>query len=276
MYCDLNRIDLREDTFAYVYRAPNKENVQTFKKELKDYINTILALLETDFSKLSGVELYNLLHKVYDICFDKEDVLQLFSKRNKRKYDRVTNLYTDETFESYECEGRGKNFSYWKETSQFYYVVAIADNVKLERRSYSKEEIDEMVSKKDVVILKRRDRVIDKNDLDKSYYYDNNYKYDYFDDFSDSIFFDNPEILSTMLRRRFTKKKIYNDMRKYVSELAENIDDVCKNEEENVDDYDDFDIIARRCYCWFRKSNENKKYQRIRKKLGMEKENNQE
>lgn len=264
-------ITLAEDTYAYIYRASEKENSETFKEQVKKYIDTIDNLVNADFSKLSDEEFYDLLCKIYNISLEEKDFLEIISKRNNDKYDRFVEIGTYMTFSSTNTEGKGKNFSWWEQLYQIRYIVAVAEGCwNIDNDSiFSKEDIKNMIDDKSIVIIAKKDKPLNSKPNFKSEDVQNfplmnlNFSNSLFGMYGSIHKDENFSVVVSMLRKRFTKRRILKDMRDYVEELQCQIDRVLFK---NSDDYA-YNEIAKLCGEWFEVSEEKQTYSRLVKKI---------
>ena len=269
MKVDKNRVSLVEDTYAYIGNASNEANVEKFKTELQKYIKILNKVIDSAFDKLTDKELYELLSEVYGISLDEEDYLKMLSMYNNKKYTFVYRIPTTMTFNGTVNEGHGRNFDCWKQLHQIYYFAAVSDMFKFDNNKiYSKEEIKKNVSDKSIILLKQEAEAIDDNinfiseefeqipslDIDINSYSDNISKF----------VLDNYSLFGLLLRKRFTKSIVLNDMRKMLNVITEEIQDVFSEIKSNDPDYSE---TARLCKEWYDTSTEKVEYQGIQKLL---------
>lgn len=104
-----NSINLAEDTYAYVGCVSEEQILETFKNNLKKYIDTIDTMDELTgqgLNKLSDQQYYDLFCKIYNMSLAEEDYLKIISKRNNQKYNRFTEIETFMTFSNLVVKGR--------------------------------------------------------------------------------------------------------------------------------------------------------------------------
>ena len=267
------RISLAEDTYAYIGRASDEENAEEFKTKLQKYISILREVVESDFNKLTDKELYELLSKVYGISLDDEDYLKMLSMYNNKKYTFIHRIPTTMTFKDRANEGHGRDFSWWEQLYQVYYLAATSDTFEFDyNKTYSKEEIKKLTADKNIVLLKREEEAIDSIrgqenyesiptlDIDINEYGDNISKF----------VLDNYSLFGQLLRKRFTKKTVLNDMKKMIDELTEEMQEIFSDTKSSDPNYSG---TARVCKEWFDSSAEKVEYQGIQKTLRQKKKN---
>lgn len=255
------KITLTEDVYAYIGRLSNEENLETFKTKIREYINILKEVVESDFDKLTDKELYELLSKIYVITLDKEDYLKMLSKYNNRQYKTIYRIPTTMTFSGITTEGHGRNFDWWYQLYQVYYLAAISDTFKFDyNKTYSKEEIKKLLSDKSIVILKQEEEAIIGNqnfvkddyeaiptlDIDIENYGDN----------ISQFVLNNYNLFGKILRKKFTKKVVLKDIKNIIGDLNEELQDIFSTIQFKEPLYSDV-IIA--CKEWYESSEERKK-----------------
>lgn len=269
MEAERKRVSLIENTYAYIGRASNKENAEEFKRQIQKYISALKEIVEANFDKLSDKDLYELLTKIYDIYLDEDDYLKMISKYNNKQYTFFHRIPTTITFYDTATEGHGRDFSWWQQLYQVYYIAATSDDMEFDyNKIYSKEEIKKMLHDKIIVILKKESKPIGDNPKFKQEKFeampilDIDIK-DYGDNMSKFVL-NNFHLFGELLREEFTRRKVLKDMREFISILNKEIQDVYSDAQSN--DYI-YSGIARICKDWFESSEEKKEYQSIQKKL---------
>lgn len=273
MNIDRYSASLDYDLYTSIHNASEKEIFERFRKILKDYIDIIDNLVNQDFKKLSDEEFYDLLCKVYDISLMEDDYLKIISKRNGKKYNKFSEIGTFMGFTDVAREGHGRDFSWWKQLYQIRYAIAVAEDTEIEFNSaFLKEDIKKMIENKSIVIIERLLKPVS-SDFEVRETVEEmplmNLNYQYFKVYSGrmggSIIKDeNFSIVVSMLRKKFTKKRILKDMRDYVEELQNGIETVlydfekCFNRNEALRLFND----------WYIKSGEAEKLSILRKKIG--------
>ena len=265
---EMQIIRLHENTFWNV-DGNTEENLKIFKEFLRDYIIKLKKIVESDFDKLSDQELYTILNDVYDIQLDQNDYLFMLSKYNKKRYVGFISLPTTMLFKSIKSEGHGRNLDRWEQPYQVCYLVAISDTFECDyNKTYSKEEIKELVDNKTIILLKRKDKEAD--------YYGSFAQGDYeqiptlgidvsnYTDNLNQFVLDNFNLFGKLLRKKFTKARVLKDIKEIIEELKCDINDVFDKIDSDDLDYSD---IARVCKEWYDSSEEKEYYQGIQKKI---------
>lgn len=220
-----------ENIYDYLYRINNDEIIERFKIIVNEYFNIINKLLEVDIDDLSDEDFYKLLTKFYDINLDSDDYLEILSQYNDKKYVNYGIIPTNMTFYDIVSEGHGKNFSWWEEELQACYHVAYSDNFKIDMdRLYTKDEIKELVSNKEIVILKEEDIPLTYND---NFTYDKyefipslNIDISYYSNNMSQFLINNFNLFGKILRKNFTNKKILSDIKKSMYVFKKEIEEV--------------------------------------------------
>ncbi len=277
MQIDRNRVTLFEDTYLYVGRASNEENAQEFKNKMQKYIEIIDKLINFDFKKSSDREFYKLLVQIYWIKLDKEDYLEMLSKKNEKKYTKLCSIPTTMTFKSMVTEGHGKDFSWWNELFQLYYNVAVSEEIEesihnrqRERRPYTKAEIRKMLDNNDIVIFNAFGQIISNNDLKgfKSEEYEKfpslDVDFDSYGNHMSKFIEENFELFNELLREKFSKKIISKDMRAYLKDLQIDIDNIFELSQTKELYYSE---IGKLCRDWYNTSGIKEKHNGIMKTL---------
>ena len=269
MEVERKKVSLIENTYAYTGRVSNKENAEEFKRQIQKYISALKEIVEANFDTLSDKDLYKLLTKVYDIYLDKEDYLKIISKYNNKQYTSFHRIPTTITFYDTAKEGHGKNFSWWKQLYQVYYIAATSDDIEFDyNKIYSKEEIKKMLYVKNIVILQKETEPIEDNPNFKQEKFeplpilDIDIK-DYGNNMSQFVL-NNFYLFGEVLREKFTRRKVLKDMKEFIEILNKEIKDVYSDAQSNEYIYSG---IARICKDWFESSEEKKEYQSLQKKL---------
>lgn len=261
---------LSEDTFAYVGRASEEENLEEFKYQLKTYIESIKQILEADFDKLSDQQLYEMLTKVYSISLDEDDYLSMLSKYNNKEYNYIYKIPTTMIFVGKASEGHGRSFDCWVQDYQIYYLVVASEEFDFDyNKIYSIAEINELVSNKTIMLLKEDSEAIDDYvefamegyqsletlDINITGYSDNISKF----------INDNYSLFGDLLRKKFPREKVLDDMKGLIEELDDEINDVFFSSN-NPSDYLYFET-SKKCKEWYELSSEKEEYQNIKKRL---------
>lgn len=273
MYSERKKVSLLEDTYAYIGRASNEENANKFKKQIKSYIEILKEIVDTDFNQLNDRELYDLLSKFYSISLDGNDYLKMFSKLNNKQYTFFNRIPTTMTFMGVSSEGHGKNFDWWNQLYQVYYLAAFTSDIEFDyNKTYSKKEIKQMVRDKNIIILKQESEPIEDNPEFKQEKLEsiptlNIDIKDYGNNISNFVL-NNFHLFGELLRKEFPKRKVLKDIQEFIIILNEDIEDVFSNVKSQ--DYL-YSGVATICQDWFKASLEKEEFQSIQEKINQRK-----
>lgn len=158
-------------------------------------------------------------------------------------------------------EGRGNSFDWWEQKYQLQYMVAVSNEIKLdENKVYSKKEIKQLVSDNTIILLNQETKTIEEDELtfieESVEYLPINFDFDENGNIMSGFILDNYDLYMEILREKFTKAKIYNDMQKYISYLRDdikhiincddNISQLCKEYYEKEGIKSSLDVLQRR------------------------------
>ena len=266
-------ISLVEDTYAYIGRESDEENAAIFKTRLQQYIYILKEVVESDFDKITDKELFELLSKVYSISFNEDDYLNMLSKLNDKQYTFIHSIPTAMTFTDIATEGHGRNFDWWNQLYQVYYLAAASETFKIDyNKIYSKEEIKKLVADKDIVLLEREEEAINDSINFTPEEYEpittlginiescgNNIS---------KFALDNYSLIGALLREKFTKKIVLKDIKKMFDDLTEEMQVIFSDAQSSDPNYCE---TARICKEWFASSEDKIVYQSIQKTLKLRK-----
>jgi len=206
-----------------------------YLKDVKKDLDAINKLIESDFKKISDKDFYDLVSNFYSIYLTKNDLLNILSKVNGIEYNKFKKINSTMTFKDIVTEGHGRDFGWWEETYQIGWIVATSKDLVLNRDyNYSKEEIEQMVKKKQIIsfgkyaqsigitpVLSYKSEEVEKINILKINFDFDDYdellnEFDVYFDFSllktdDSTF--DEEVYKTavsMIRKRLNKKNLQN------------------------------------------------------------------
>ena len=269
MYIARKRITLQEKTYEYIGRLSPEENAEEFKKGISKYISILKEFIESNFDRLTDVELYELLSKIYNISLDEKDYLKMLSKYNNKNYWFIDRMPTTMTYIGRATEGHGRSFDWWEQLYQVYYVVATSDTFKFDyNKVYSKEEIKKLASDKSIVLLKKEEKAINDNkdfnqeefeliptlDIDLKSYSNN----------ISEFVLKNFHLFGDLLRANFSRSTVINDLKDMTEELSDEMKTIFSYEYSKSDDFSKTDRI---CKEWWNSSEEKKEYNSIQKVL---------
>lgn len=279
MEVNIKRVSLVEDTYAYIGRASDEENTETFKTKIQEYISILKEVVESDFDKLNDKELFELLSKVYNISLVEEDYLKILSKYNNKNYTFIHRIPTTMTYTGRATEGHGRSFDCWEQLYQVYYLVATSDTFEFDyNKTYSKEELKKLISNKSIVIIKQEEKAIDSDKDFIQEKYESMHTLDgintkeHRDNMSQFVL-NNYNLFGELLRKKFTKKSVLNDLKKIIDDLNYEIQEIFINTKINDLPYSGTSI---KCRDWFDSSEEKKEYQDIQKELKSKKRKKQQ
>ena len=167
-------------------------------------------------------------------------------------------------------EGHGRSFDCWIQDYQIYYLVVASEEFDFDyNKIYSIAEINELVSNKTIMLLKEDSEAIDDYvefamegyqsletlDINITGYSDNISKF----------INDNYSLFGDLLRKKFPKEKVLDDMKGLIEELDDEINNVFFSSN-NPSDYLYFET-SKKCKEWYELSSEKEEYQNIKKRL---------
>ncbi len=269
MFTDLIDVRLEDYTYAYIGRTDEEDILKTFQEEIKRSINILENLINGDFKKMSDDEFYNLISEVYDITLNNEDYLNIISKMKNKKFNHFMKIDTYMTFKALASEGHGKSFDWCEQLYQVKYVIAVAEDTEIEYASIlTKKEIKNLIENNKIVIVKMETQPINDKlkrnetvetmpsiDLGLNYSYGNATGY--------ICKNDNFSSFVSLLRKKFTKKRIIKDMRIYINELQEQINDILSS---GLSDYS-YEQVSKVCNKWYNSSEEKQKIRSLTKQI---------
>lgn len=269
---ELSRVSILENTYAYIGRASNESNFKTFKEEIEKHLNIIKRVLDSDIDKLTDDEFFNLLMGTYSITLDTEDYLKLLSKKYHKKYIFVGEIPTTMTFTGRATEGHGRSFSWWPQLYQVGYDAAISRDMDYEyNKVYTKEEVNKLVSDKSVVLLTENHKPVDNIDFKEETFtpFSINDKFNIDGNTLSGFTLNNYNLYIKYLKRKFTKKKILMDIKKYAIDLQKDIDSVTKLSNQNDSLYSE---LTKLCNDWYESSEAKNKFLLLQRKLNKERD----
>ena len=229
-----------------------------YLEDVKNDLIAIEKLIDSNFKDLPDEEFFKLVSNFYSIYIGKKDILNILSKVNGIEYNKIQKLNSTMTFKDIVSEGHGRDFSWWEETFQVIYIVATSNDLTLKQYChYSKEEIKQMVKKKQIVSfgkypkargmdpklpykpeefgkIKMLNMSLDIESVDELLEgFDTSFDFSVLtkdaSTFSEEVY----KNAVSLIRKRLNKKKVLNDCKEILLFLKENIDsinDVIKNE----------------------------------------------
>lgn len=216
-------------------------------KDVKRDLDAMRVLIDYDFKDIPDKTFYNLVSNFYSIYLTKGDILNIISRVNGIQYDKFEELNSRMVFKDIVREGHGRDLSWWEETFQVNYIVAVAKDFTIDsNHNYSKEEIEEMAKNKQIVAIdlyskdigwdpelsfeKEEPTEVDIDTLGLGLgceflnEYDSCFQLDLLEN-ADSEFASKAyKIAISIIRKRLNKKKVLNEFKQILLFLNENMD----------------------------------------------------
>ena len=240
MNANLKQLRIFEDTCSRKNETERpKEAAINFKNQVTECLDTVRLLSNIEPKELSTQELLDVLRRAYNISLTEGDYLKMLSTQNGKRYTKTVDIKTTITHKDVVSKGHGKEFSWWPVTSQVVYHAASIDELKFSKdNDYTKEEVKRLLNKKDIVILSQSLQELTTEPTFKKELYEVlpqiGVKFDpsqeNMSDFVNGHLF----LLDTILKSKFTKRKILGDTKTYLIALNYDIDLVLRSRFENV------------------------------------------
>ena len=269
MFVDLIDVKLEDSTYAYIGRTDEEDILKTFQKELKRNVNILENFINRNFENLSDDEFYNFISEVYSIILNDEDYLNIISKMKNNKYNRFMEIGTYMTFKDLASEGHGKSFDCWEQLYQVKYIIAVAEDTKIKYDSIlTKKEIKNLIENNKIVIVQTKPEPI-YNKLQRNETIEVMPSIDLELDYSNGEATgcicknNNFSYFVSLLRKKFTKKKILKDMRSYINELQEQINRILSSGDGNYL----YEQVSKLCNDWYNNSEEKQKIKSLTKRI---------
>ena len=258
---------LTDRTFVDVYSS--KEQTEEFKKQVREYLCLLKDIIKCDFSKLNDKEFYAMLCRFYSIDLEERDYLEMLSKHNNKRYINLYKIPTTMTFKNIKAEGYRKGFDWWEQIYQVYYTVMASEHFIFDyEKVYSKEDIKKLLFTKDIVILKEYTEELDdsipfaKQKYEEMYSLDIDLEND--GDNMSKFVLENFDLFGNLLRKKFTKKVVLKDIRKFLIEFNDEIQEIFSV----LNDKDSRHYeTALMCYQWYNLSKEKEDFQNMKRSL---------
>ena len=270
MYIENEKIWLSDDIFDEVFLISDDEILNTFKERIKNHLNIINNLLNSDLEKMSNEEYYNLIKNIYNISLEDEDYLKIISKKMNKKCTRFSTINTTMTFTDVATEGRGRSFDYWDQLYQIKYEVAEFKDCKLKfNETLPKDKLRKMIDKKKIILIEMNTIPIDdepnfiKEDIEefpiqkkfRGYEIENSEKEEF-------------DIIVNLLKKEITKKKLLKDIKSYINELKDEIKYAISLVSVSHNPYYN---ISKLCNEWYNSSEEKEELKELSKKVKIKK-----
>ena len=209
-------------------------------------LDAIGVLIDYDFKDIPDKTFYNLVSNFYSIYLTKGDILNIISRLKGIQYDRFEALNSRMVFKDIVSEGHGRDFSWWEETFQVNYIVAVAENFTIDpNHNYSKEDIEEMAKNKQIVAVDSYSKDIGMNpklsfikeeptnvDIDTLRLglgcdflseYDNIFQLDLLENIDSEFASKVYKTAISLIKKRLNKKKVLNECKQILLFLNENM-----------------------------------------------------
>lgn len=213
---------------------------------VKRDLDAIGVLIDYDFKDIPDKTFYNLVSNFYSIYLTKGDILNIISRVKGIQYDRFEALNSRMVFKDIVREGHGRDFSWWEETFQVNYIVAVAEDFTIDpNHNYSKEDIEEMAKNKQIVAVDSYSKDIGMNpklsfikeeptnvDIDTLRLglgcdflseYDNIFQLDLLENIDSEFASKVYKTAISLIKKRLNKKKVLNECKQILLFLNENM-----------------------------------------------------
>ena len=213
---------------------------------VKRDLDAIGVLIDYDFKDIPDKTFYTLVSHFYSIYLTKGDILNIISRVKGIQYDRFEALNSRMVFKDIVREGHGRDFSWWEETFQVNYIVAVAEDFTIDpNHNYSKEDIEEMAKNKQIVAVDSYSKDIGMNpklsfikeeptnvDIDTLRLglgcdflseYDNIFQLDLLENIDSEFASKVYKTAISLIKKRLNKKKVLNECKQILLFLNENM-----------------------------------------------------
>lgn len=263
---DLRSIFLFEETFAYANRIEADECVDIFKKELNSYLDKISSIVDTDIDSLSDLDFYELIGDIYKYNFSLSDFFKLFSQKYGKKFVRLDEIRTNMFTTVIETSGHGRSFDWWEQQKEVNYLIAVDKSTLIDHNKlYSKVEIENLLFNKSILLLhakfcdfkywEKNGRYVDFEPIPLSEDFDADKPANIM---GSNFIYANFELVVSFLRKRFPKRVILKDLKMYLIDLLNQLDEVFS--------YSEYGINVR-CLNWYNSSSAKNRVATLQKKL---------
>ena len=218
----------------------------SYLEYVKRDLDAIGVLIDYDFKDIPDKTFYNLVSNFYSIYLYNGDILNIISRVKGIQYDRFEALNSRMVFKDIVSEGHGRDFSWWEETFQVNYIVAVAEDFTIDpNHNYSKEDIEEMAKNKQIVAVDSYSKDIGMNpklsfikeeptnvDIDTLRLglgcdflseYDNIFQLDLLENIDSEFASKVYKTAISLIKKRLNKKKVLNECKQILLFLNENM-----------------------------------------------------
>ena len=112
-------------------------------KDLKVELDLIKKYFEK-YDELSVEDKKNLILHFMNLDYDTRDICLITNSITKAGHDMIMEIPTKMEYSYLHTEGRGRDFSYWDVFNEVNYLVTTREDLKLEKRRYSFDEMMDM------------------------------------------------------------------------------------------------------------------------------------
>lgn len=240
--------------------------LKVFRHEITRTIESLEDVLQSNLDDLDGAKIYEKLEKAFEIHIEDDDYLEMFSKKNGREYIACTDIATSAAF---------KVIFEPKVDWMLSFRALVAEGVELENRPYSLAELEEMVSKKDIVLLHNiPEEISDDSTENITYFTREQYQrlhcYELYEEWplNRERFIDaNPELFKGAFKKSITRSKLIGCAKDVLEELEEEVKDVL--EADPIDENDS--EVIRVCSEWYNEFSQGNEFVQLTKALTNEK-----
>ena len=218
----------------------------SYLEDVKRDLDAIGVLIDYDFKDIPDKTFYSLVSNFYSIYLYNGDILNIISRLKGIQYDRFEALNSRMVFKDIVSEGHGRDFSWWEETFQVNYIVAVAEDFTIDpNHNYSKEDIEEMAKNKQIVAIDSYSKDIGMNpklsfikeeptnvDIDTLRLglgcdflseYDNIFQLDLLENIDSEFASKVYKTAISLIKKRLNKKKVLNECKQILLFLNENM-----------------------------------------------------
>ena len=135
-------------------------------KDLKVELDLIKEYFEK-YDELSVEDKKNLILHFMNLDYDTRDICLITNLITKAGHDMIMEIPTKMEYSYLHTEGRGRDFSYWDVFKEVNYLVTTREDLNLEKRRYSFNEMMKMYYTREICPILRFDKELNKFSDDK-------------------------------------------------------------------------------------------------------------
>lgn len=275
-------LDSFDDCSDYAYMT-GEYDIEPFKNKFENYLNNLenLDQVLTNRRTIDNSKFINILDFFCYITLNYQDFLNILFDMYGLEYTFPKIIKTKMRIKDVlKTEGRGRDFSWWKEDVGINYEILPAKDVKINQEHYySKEEIEKMIDSKHIILLRKLERECPyANECDgyeeyfpfKTFY--NGYEYydiSYVKNLNRFITETSSEFkLATYryIRRYMSSKKILEGMKFCLENFCYDVDEINKKTEWTDVSDESYVTMAKMCKAIFEQPNNKEKLNILKKK----------